>query len=94
MNADFSFPLRSVNGEQWCCLAGKGIRRVDVVGYDVRIKHQYPFTGGHRHRLYTFHGDLHIKFGEVADVALDITAVTPATPKVTAKSRHGKKKRK
>jgi hypothetical protein len=87
-SANFTFPLRIERGASWCALSYTGIKRIDVVAYNIEIKEKYTFAGGHRHRLAVCRDDVHILF-QKDDIKIDITAVTAAA--APPKRRHGKR---
>jgi hypothetical protein len=86
--ASFNFPLRVEQGQRWCALSYSGIKRIDVVAYNIEIKAQHSFAGGHRHRLAVCRDDVHILFPK-DDIRVDITAVAAATE--PPKRRHRKR---
>jgi hypothetical protein len=83
----FQFPLRLVNKENWCALDYCGIKRIDVVAYNVDFKEKYSFAGGHRHRMVTCRDDIHILFRK-DDIKINIANVAPA--KGPPKRRHSR----
>ena len=85
-----NFHMRVVDGERWCCLSSMGIKRVDIVAYNVDVKEQHSFAGGHRHRYMVARNDVHILVPPTVPVTtLDIEGVKPAP---APKSRHNKKR--
>jgi hypothetical protein len=85
-NASFSFPLRLEQGQRWCALSYTGIKKIEVIAYNIEIKAKHTFAGGHRHRLAVCREDVHILFPK-DDIKVDITAVAAAA--APPKRRHG-----
>jgi hypothetical protein len=74
---NFTFPLRIEQKQQWAALGFCGIKRIDVVAYNIDIKQHYSFAGGHRHRLAVCRDDVHILFPK-EDIKINIADVAPA----------------
>jgi hypothetical protein len=91
MNRVFNFPLRDHDGKKWCSLAKMGIKRVDVVAYDINIQNQqYTFAGEHRHRYAIARNNVHLYFPS-EDLTVNIAGVTPSSgPAAPPKRRHDK----
>jgi hypothetical protein len=89
MNRMISFPLREVGGAKWCSVANMGVKRIDVVAYDIRIAQQHTFAGGHRHRLAVCRDDVHILFPS-DEASVNIQDVMPVSSPGQAKRKHHK----
>ncbi len=71
-------PVKNVSGDEWAELNAFGADHV-ICGEKFSIKDQnYSFAGGHRVRLYSIKKNVHWKIP--IGVALNVTAVPPATP--------------
>ena len=55
-----TFVLRDVRGEKWCSLTAMGVKRIDVVAYNMNFTENFVLTGGHRHRKVIAQNDVHI----------------------------------
>jgi hypothetical protein len=86
--ASFTFPLRLEQKQQWAALGFCGINRIDVVAYNIDVKAQHSFAGGHRHRLAVCRDDVHILFPK-DEIKINIAEVAPA--KGPPKRRHGRR---
>ena len=72
----YIFPIREVNGEIWCSLANMGIKRINVVAYNIDQKEKYSFAGGHRHRYVAARDDVHLQLPpDKQEILVDITNV-------------------
>ena len=85
----FTFPLRLEQRELWAALGFCGIKRIDVVAYNIDIKAQHSFAGGHRHRLAVCRDDVHILFPK-DDIKIDISNVAAASG--PPKRRHDRRR--
>jgi hypothetical protein len=78
--AHYSFPVKEVGGKIWCAVSQMGVKRVEIVAYSFDRKEKYTFAGGHRHRWYIAHDDIHICFPEGIGQVLDIEHVPSHGP--------------
>ena len=93
MRMSFAFPLKNVQGENWCCLDFMGIKKLEAVSYGFEVKEKHTFAGGHRHRYAVLRDSIYLKFPDGhGTIEVDIENVKASAAPPRRQSGHHKNK--